>query len=211
MRGAAPCFAAVWFASSSSTTSSVLRRSASHVLVISVSVLSMVMQRLERRPDRRVVDTVAVGNPASEAAHGYVGHDAVVGVSDGKPYRQARGWMRFALTTFDDTEVTVACTFVAAAGEDANVSRTFDVVVEDSVVATRVLGASAATPTVVEIPVPFSITKGRTNVAIMIRAHDGSTPALRELRTIQDHNEFAERAFAFRDLDISLHSLGVTR
>ncbi len=137
-----------------------------------------------RTLDRRVVDRVQLGEARSEAAHGYAGHDVVAGVAGGTSFRQARGWMRYALTTFDDTEVTVACTFVRTEG----LIGPYDVVVEDSVIATRTHSSSTAS-SVVEIRVPFSITKGRTNIAIMIRARGGLTPALSELRTVQDHNE----------------------
>lgn len=146
--------------------------------------------------DRRVVDVAEVGNARSEAAHGYAGHEVIAGTVDGKPFRQARGWMHFALTTFDDTEVTVSCTFV---GIDS-VSRGYDLVVEDSVIATRTLPAQAA-PTIVDVTVPFSLTKGKTNITIVLRARGGLTPALREVRTIQDHHEF--------DFSQNLH--GVTR
>jgi ATP adenylyltransferase/5',5'''-P-1,P-4-tetraphosphate phosphorylase II len=93
--------------------------------------------------------------------------------------------MRYALTTYDDTEVTVACTFV---GNDS-VPRSYDVVVEDSLIATRTFKSQTAVPTVVEITVPFALTKGKTNIAVVIRARGGPTPALHKLRSIQDHNE----------------------
>ncbi|MEO7995936.1 MAG: DUF6805 domain-containing protein [Gemmatimonadaceae bacterium] len=138
--------------------------------------------------DRRIVDTVEVGNPVSETNHGYVGADATTGVTDGISYRQARGYMRYAMKTFDDTPLSVACTFVGSANESLN----YELVVEDSVIATKTLKTPSVEPVVVEIAVPFAITKGRTNVAIIIRARDGMTPALRSLRTVQDHNELQQ-------------------
>ena len=136
------------------------------------------------RLDRRVVDVAEAGNARSEATHGYVGHDAFTGVADGKPFRQARGWMRYALTTFDDTEVTVALLFAAI----DSMPRSYDVVVEDSLIATRTVAATTGA-VVVELLVPFAITKGKSNIAVTIRARGGPTPALRELRTVQDHHE----------------------
>lgn len=135
--------------------------------------------------DRRVVDTVSAGDAESEADHGYAGHEDFTGVTNHKTFRQARGWMRYAMTTFDDTQVTIACTFVRT----ANTPLTYDVIVEDSLVATRTFTATSALPVVVEIAVPLSVTKGRTNIAVFIRGRGGLTPALRELRTIQDHYE----------------------
>ncbi len=133
--------------------------------------------------DRRVVDTVIVGDPISEAQHGYVGHGDTLLVAEGAPARQARGSMRYALITFDDTEVTVACTFVGAVSGD------YDVVVEDSLIATKRYEATSAAPVVVELQVPFAVTKGKASIVVVLRARGGATPLLRELRTIQDHNE----------------------
>jgi hypothetical protein len=135
------------------------------------------------RADRRVVDVVAAGSAPSEAQHGYAGHDDTAGTADGRAYRQATGWIRYAVTTFDDTDVTIACTFLGGA------SGSFELIVEDSVIATKRVDATAGAPTVIELLVPFAVTKGKTSIAVMLRAHDGPTPRLHELRTIQDHNE----------------------
>jgi uncharacterized protein DUF6805 len=151
------------------------------------------------RFDRRVVDTVEVGNVTSEENHGYAGADDVAGLEGGKSYRSARGYMRYAMTTFDDTDVTLECTFVAL---DSALHR-YEIVVEDSVIATRTFSlqphtshagelhtvASPGAPTVVEIAVPFVLTKGKTNIAVILRGAGSSTPSLRQLRTIQNHNE----------------------
>jgi len=136
-------------------------------------------------PDRRVVDVVEVGDARSEFAHGFAGHDVIRATIDGRSYRQTRGWMHFAMTTFEDTEVTVALTFVAV----DSVSRTYDIVVEDSVLATRTLGPPFTEQATIDVVVPFSLTKGKANIAVVIRARGGMTPALRQLRTIQDHYE----------------------
>ncbi len=145
--------------------------------------------------DRRVVDAVQAGDARSEEDHGYAGHDAERGVANGRPFRQARGWMRYALTTFDDTDVTLECTFSDEATAGGNAQRRYDVIVEDSLVATRTFlsaaAGSAGSPAalVVEIRVPFAVTKGRTHIAVTIRGVNGPTPALHVLRVLQDHNE----------------------
>ncbi len=155
--------------------------------LIVASCLALLSAATERARDpardRRVVDTVHVGDPVSEALHGFVGHDDTTLVVEGAPARQTRGSMRYALITFDDTHVTVACTFVGTA------SGSYDVVVEDSLIATKRYDATSAAPTVVEIDVPFAVTNGKASVVVVVRARGGSTPLLRELRTIQDHNE----------------------
>jgi hypothetical protein len=185
----------------------VFTRPVSLLAVLAVSGFSSLAPGRDAPRDRRIVDVVAVGNAASEAAHGYAASDATVGVAAGAPCRQTRGWMHFALKTFEDTDVTVALT---VAGTDS-VSRQYDVVVEDSLIATRTYSARGTAPTVVEIAVPFSVTKGRANIAVVIRARGGSTPALLAVRTIQDHNEFAVRDFAYRELAFVPNPLGVTR
>ncbi|QJR34669.1 DUF6805 domain-containing protein [Gemmatimonas groenlandica] len=135
--------------------------------------------------DRRVVDRVEAGNASSEAMHGYAAHEDTTGTADGRAFRQARDWIRYALTTFDDTDVTIACTFLSTTSGD------YDLVVEDSLIASRHYAAAGATPTVVEILVPYAVTKGKTSIAVVLRARGGPTPRLHELRTIQDHNEVA--------------------
>lgn len=156
--------------------------------------------------DRRIVDRVDVGVPASELAHGFAGQGTVLGAIDGAPYRQTSGWLHVALKTFEDTDVTIALTFVKV----DSVSHRYDVVVDDSVIATK----SALAAGVVEVAVPFSLTKGKTNIALVLRARDGLTPAVREIRTIQDHNEVDHLV----DYEVnhstgaaSSHSFGVSR
>ncbi len=160
-------------------------------IVIGISVATNPLR------DRRIVDTVRVGDTVSDASHGYAASDVVSGTINGKRYRSARGWMRYALTTFDDTEVTLACTFLRGDGATTATAQRYDVLVEDSLIATRALPALrnevsselSTMPVVEEVVIPFVLTKGRTSIAVTIRAHDGPTPALSELRVIQDHNE----------------------
>lgn len=134
------------------------------------------------RPDRRIVDRVTIGDVRSEHEHAYDGDDVTTGVAEGRVFRQTGSWMRYALTVFDDTEVAVACVLLGTA-----VPRSFDLVVEGRVVASHTfVSAQAAT---VEFRVPLELTKGRTNILVMLRATNGATPALLELRSVQDHNE----------------------
>jgi len=151
--------------------------------------------------DRRVVDTAIMGNSASEAGHGYVGEGSTSGIADGKSYRQTRSYMQFSLGTFDDTEVTVACILGGVKVESA-----FDLVVEDSVVATRAFSAPTSESMVLDFVVPFALTKGKTSISIVIRARGGVTPALREIRTIQDHLEQDDHA----DVDIAPVSTAIS-
>ncbi len=165
--------------------------------------------------DRRVVDAVEVGGARSEDTHGYAAHDDTSGTAHGKSFRQARGWIRYALTTFDDTDVTIACTFLNSA------SGNYDLVVEDSLIASTRFDATsgeptagmptAGMPTVVEIRVPFAVTKGKTSIAVMLRARGGPTPRLHELRTIQDHNEVAPFAVVQQHVSLLFFPPGALR
>src|SRR6186997_3291455 len=119
---------------------------------------------------RRIVDIVKVGDTASEREHDYAGEDVTAGLSAGKPFRQARNWMRYALKVYEDTEVTVACTFV---GSDA-ARVPFELIVEDRLVATHVFASSSTAPAVAELRVPFALTKGKTNIMVMLRAVKGA-------------------------------------
>jgi hypothetical protein len=149
-------------------------------LIIALSALSFTGANL---PDRRIVDRVIAGDHQSEGAHAYAGDGVSTGVSGGRSFREATGWMRYALTVFDDTEVTIACAFLG----DGGTARTFDVIVEGQVVATHTFKSADAKT--VDFRVPIEITRGRTNILVMLRATNGSTPALVELRSVQDHNE----------------------
>ena len=137
---------------------------------------------LAARPDRRVVDRITIGDVRSEEDHAYAGADVTSGVSGGRVFREARGWIRYALTVFDDTEVTVAFTFL---GADA--PRTFDLIVDNHHVASHTVRSDG--PATVELRVPLELTKGKTNILVTLRATNGPTPALLELRSVQDHNE----------------------
>ena len=134
------------------------------------------------------MDVVKVGDAGSERDHDYAGEDVAAGLSGGQPFRQTRNWLRYTLKVYEDTEVTVAFTFVGSAG--ARVP--FELVVEDKPVTTHVFTSPSAAPAVAELRVPFALTKGKTNIMVMLRATSGATgptPALLELRTIQDHLE----------------------
>lgn len=140
-------------------------------------------------PDRRVVDRVEVGQPGSEARHGYEGREALLGEVAGAAYRQTRQWLHFSLATYDDTDVTVEGTFI---GTDGNArSHTFDLVVQDSLIASRTLQLDTGADSTLSFPIPFSLTKGHSSIIVFVRARGGLTPALRELRTVQDHYETA--------------------
>ena len=134
------------------------------------------------RPDRRIVDRVTIGDARSEQAHAYEGADVATGTAGDRTFRETRGWMRYALTVFDDTEVTISCTFVGV-----DTPRMFELIVENRVVSVHKFH-STATATI-DMRVPLELTKGKTNLLVTLRAVSGPTPALLEVRSVQDHNE----------------------
>jgi hypothetical protein len=139
---------------------------------------------------RRVVDVVKVGDARSEREHEYAGDAVTEGVSDGKAFRQARGWLRYSLTVYDDTEVTVACTFVRSPGQRLPV----DQHVEGRPIVTHTWLTPAATPAIVEFRIPMAVTRGKTVISVMLRAVDGPTPGLIEMRSVQEHLELPRPA-----------------
>ena len=134
-------------------------------------------------PDRRVVDTVVAGDEVSEGQHGYLGDRQQIDVVHGQRARRVTSSVRYTLTTFDDTEVTVACTFLGAT------PGRYDLLVHDRVVATKQITPHGDTPTVVEVDVPFPLTRGQATIVVTLRAHHGASLLLHEVRTIQEHNE----------------------
>jgi hypothetical protein len=150
-------------------------------LAVVVSVTAVA----EARQGRRVVDVVTMGDARSEREHEYAGERASDGVVDGRIFRQAAGWMRVALTVYEDTEVTLVATFRGSAGAPIP----YDLLVEGQKIPVPVFVSPSMTATRVEVLVPIALTQGRTRITIMLRAADGPTPGLLELRTVQEHLE----------------------
>jgi hypothetical protein len=134
---------------------------------------------------RRVVDLVKIGDLASERAHEYAGADVSEGVIAGRPFREARGWQRYALTVYDDSEVALRFLFRGTEGKPA----VFDLIVEGRKVSTGHFTSSAREPAVLEVRLPIAVTAGRTSLLVMMAAVDGPTPGLIELGVVQEHLE----------------------
>ncbi|MCC6241429.1 MAG: hypothetical protein IT353_01255 [Gemmatimonadaceae bacterium] len=139
--------------------------------------------------DRRVVDTVLVGDAASEGSHGFDGVDVQAGHRGGSTFRTTSGWMHFTLRTYDDTDVTLLLTFVRPDSVGRFSRRRVDVLVENTVVASPTVHMDSLPADPFPIAVPFALTKGKGHIAVVLRAHDGPTPALAVIRTMQEHYE----------------------
>jgi hypothetical protein len=134
---------------------------------------------------RRVVDLVTIGDARSERQHEYAGEGVATGGVDGRTYRQTGGWLSYSLKVYDDTEVAVQCTFRGSEGRRV----AFVLLVDGQKIPAPAFSSPSAAPVTVEYPVPIAVTRGKTVVSIMLRAVDGPTPGLIELRTVQEHLE----------------------
>ena len=133
----------------------------------------------------RAVDVVKVGDASSEQEHDFAGAGLTGGVIDNRICRQTTDWLSYSMAVYEDTEVTLVCTFRGTEGRRL----TFDLLVEGRKIVTHRFEAPSAAPRTIEFRIPFSITKGLTSIHVMLRAVDGLTPGLLELRTVQEHLE----------------------
>ena len=140
--------------------------------------------------DRRVVDTVLVGDAASEALHGFDGAAMHAGTLGTTTYRTTTGWMHYTLRTYDDTDVTLVLSFVRP-DSMTGVRRRVDVLVENTLVGSPQVHLDSASFAPLQIVVPFALTKGKGHIAVVLRATDGPTPALAAIRTLQEHYELS--------------------
>ncbi len=160
---------------------------AGRVIVTAVAVVLLAGLSIAVAPAQgpRVVDLVKVGDRASEQEHEYAGDGVADGIIDGKPYRQTRGSLSFALNVYDDSEVVVRCTFRGTEGR----TLAFDLLVEGRHVATHTFKTPLAAPSSVEFRIPAGVTRNLTRIFVTLRAVDGLTPGLMEMRTVQEHFE----------------------
>jgi hypothetical protein len=134
---------------------------------------------------RRVVDVVESGDPKSGRDHEAAGEGITEGTAAGRAFRQATGWLRYTLRTFDDTEVTVACLCRGTEGRRL----TFELLVDGQAAGTQTLESPSADPVLKEWRLPERLTSGRTMVSVTLRGVGGPTPGVIELRTVQEHLE----------------------
>jgi hypothetical protein len=134
---------------------------------------------------RWVVDVVRAGEEKSERDHDAAGEGVTDGLVAGRAYRQASGWLRYTLRTFDDTDVTIACLCRGTEGRRV----TFDLLVDGREAGTHTLESASEEPVIREFPIPRSLTDGKAKIAVTLRGVRGPTPGVIELRTLQEHLE----------------------
>jgi len=130
-------------------------------------------QEARRKREARVVDRVVPNDAASEAAHNLQGQNTGSGTLRDKGWRHATdgGWWSWDLKVLPDAPMTLACTYW---GDDV-APRTFDIVVDGTVVATYALDRNQPGEFFeVEHPLPRELTKGKEKAAVRFEAHPGN-------------------------------------
>jgi hypothetical protein len=130
-------------------------------------------QAAEKTLDARTIDRVVPSDAQSESAHHQQGQNTGTGPYSERHYRHAvdGGWFSWDLKVLPDQPMVLRCTYW---GSDSG-ARTFDVVVDEKVVATQSL-----TPVKpgqfydVEYPLPEERTHGKHSVTVRFQAHPGN-------------------------------------
>jgi hypothetical protein len=134
----------------------------------------------------RVVDAVNVTNAREEVAHELDGEEMTVGESAGRKWRSAAGWFSYALRIYEDTSLTIVCTF----GDSGGTREVFDILVDGRKAAARVRESQGSNPREFRLSLPLAETAGKTEVIVTFRARPGAfTARLLEVRTVQEHLE----------------------
>lgn len=127
--------------------------------------VAAVEARAER--ERRTIDSVAIGDGASEAAHGFAGEASRTGEVNGRRWRDATrgGHMRYRLAVDPAAPCAVAITYFDRDGG----ARVFDILVDGTRIASERLagGGDGQFPTV-EYAIPPSLTAGKRDIDVRI-------------------------------------------
>jgi len=134
----------------------------------------------------RVVDAVNVAAAREEISHALDGEEMTVGETEGRRWRSATGWFSYTLRIYEDTPLTIVCTFAETGGS----REAFDVLVDGRKAATQVREPQGPHPREFRFNLPLADTAGRTEVTVTLRAHAGSrTARLLEVKNVQEHLE----------------------
>jgi hypothetical protein len=134
----------------------------------------------------RVVDGVNVTSAREETAHALHGEEMTVGEIAGRKWRSATGWFGYSLRIYEDTPLTIVCTFADVDGD----REAFDVLVDGRQVAAEIHRPQRPNPRELRLTLPLTDTAGKSQVTITFRAHpDARTARLLEVRSVQEHLE----------------------
>lgn len=131
--------------------------------------------------EKRTIDRVLIGDNASEAAHNLQSEKSESGGASGSKWRDAKGFFRYDLKISPHNPIAIRAVYW---GSDSG--RTFDIVVNDKVIATQELkGEHPDLNFEVEYPVPFELTRGKERVTVAFVPHTGSVAGgLFDLRAV---------------------------
>ncbi len=133
---------------------------------------------------RRTVDRVEVGNRADERAHAMAGDTASGGWNgSGDGWRESWGkWFGYTIGMHGDRPVTLVLTFYGR--EDP--ARVFDILVDDTRIATQTLDGHPTGAFDVKYQLPDSLTQGKTTLSIKFVAEaEHVAGAVLDVRTVQ--------------------------
>jgi hypothetical protein len=121
----------------------------------------------------RTVDTVAIGDPESEADHALAGNATATGLGNARRWRHATGggWFSYRLKVRPDVPMSLRCAFWG----DEDPPRRFDILVDGARLATMELNHNKPGEFfAVEHPLPTALTRGKQRVTVQFRAHAGN-------------------------------------
>jgi len=134
-------------------------------------------EHLEREQKRkavlaRSVDSIAIGNAASEKAHNLQGEQTKSGSHAGRNWRDAGagGWFSYELKILSDRAMTLQCTYWGG-----DVGRTFDVLIDEQRIATVKLNNNKPGEFFdAEYELPQKLTRGKDKVTVKFQGHPAS-------------------------------------
>lgn len=129
-------------------------------------------EAIEKELMARTLDQVEIGDAKSEQAHALQGEKIGSGHAFNRQWRHATdgGWFGYTLKTTPDAPLTLLCTYW---GSDTGL-RTFDVLVDEEIVATQTLNNNAPDQFFdVEYDIPLHLTRGKTQLTVKFQAKPG--------------------------------------
>ncbi len=122
--------------------------------------------------DRRTVDSVLVGDDASERRHAYKAEKTDAGIYEGRRYRYTRdGWFSYDLRALPNEPVRLMVTYWG--GETRE--RTFDVLVDDRTIATQTLQEDKPGEFFDAVyVVPIDVPAGKSRITVTFKSHPKS-------------------------------------
>jgi DUF1680 family protein len=131
----------------------------------------------------RTIDTVDLGTPASEKAHGYQASGATQPDFDGRVGREAagEGWFSYQLQARPDAPLSLA---LACRGSEGR-RRAFDILVDGVRIASETLPYHPTEMLDFEYPIPEALTRGKAQVIVRIQPQgQAATAQVFEVRTL---------------------------